>query len=288
MLDQSGGRPLREQSTATHTEIRVLLFGGSGVGKSMRNVQHDRMWLSHRLRQSGLQDLHGRQRVRLEPGHLQRWRHLRQHGRFVHLHLPTGTDTRRDGHSMHRSTEPCYLDYRHGICTKELEGHYLKSVCCCSIGKAWGHACDSCPKPGSSSFEELCPKGHGYVNRKDINECTTFSDMCDHGRCKNSIGSFNCRCNQGYALDEDGIKCNGEFELTFISYKVSENLIYSVLLVHLDIDECNIMRGVCGNGTCQNTNGSFTCDCEEGFESTMMMQICMGRFNQVLLWFVKW
>ena len=184
--------------------------------------------------------------------------------------------------------EPCYLDYRHGICTKELEGHYLKSVCCCSIGKAWGHACDSCPKPGSSSFEELCPKGHGYVNRKDINECTTFSDMCDHGRCKNSIGSFNCRCNQGYALDEDGIKCNGEFELTFISYKVSENLIYSVLLVHLDIDECNIMRGVCGNGTCQNTNGSFTCDCEEGFESTMMMQICMGRFNQVLLWFVKW
>jgi len=44
-----------------------------------------------------------------------------------------------------------------------------------------------------------------------------------------------------------------------------------------DIDECNIMRGVCGNGTCQNTNGSFTCDCEEGFESTMMMQVCMGE-----------
>ena len=47
---------------------------------------------------------------------------------------------------------------------------------------------------------------------------------------------------------------------------------------HSDIDECNIMRGVCGNGTCQNTNGSFTCDCEEGYESTMMMQICMGKF----------
>ena len=111
MLDQSGGRPLREQSTATHTEIRVLLFGGSGVGKSMRNVQHDRMWLSHRLRQSGRQDLHGRQRVRLEPGHLQRWRHLRQHGRFVHLHLPTGTNTRRDGHSMHRSTSGALLPW---------------------------------------------------------------------------------------------------------------------------------------------------------------------------------
>ena len=38
------------------------------------------------------------------------------------------------------------------------------------------------------------------------------------------------------------------------------------------------MRGVCGNGTCQNTAGSFVCDCDEGFESTMMMQICMGKF----------
>ncbi len=101
----------------------------------------------------------------------------------------------------------------------------------------------------------------GHLN--DINDCTTFYDMCENGRCKNSIGSFNCRCNQGYALDEDGIKCNGEFELTFISYKVNDNFVYSV---------------VCGNGTCQNTNGSFTCDCEEGFETTMMMQICMGTF----------
>lgn len=146
--------------------------------------------------------------------------------------------------------EPCYLDFRHGICIKEMDGHYLKSHCCCTVGKAWGHSCESCPKPSTPAFEELCPKGHGYTGRKDINECTTFPNMCENGRCKNSIGSFSCRCNQGYALDEDGMKC-------------------------IDIDECNIMRGVCGNGTCQNTNGSFVCDCEEGYESTMMMQVCM-------------
>lgn len=44
-----------------------------------------------------------------------------------------------------------------------------------------------------------------------------------------------------------------------------------------DIDECNIMHGVCGNGTCRNTPGNFLCDCKEGYESTMMMQVCMGK-----------
>jgi len=44
-----------------------------------------------------------------------------------------------------------------------------------------------------------------------------------------------------------------------------------------DIDECNIMHGVCGDGTCRNTPGNFICDCKEGYESTMMMQVCMGK-----------
>lgn len=45
----------------------------------------------------------------------------------------------------------------------------------------------------------------------------------------------------------------------------------------LDIDECNIMHGVCGNGTCKNAPGTFFCDCNEGFESAMMMQVCIGK-----------
>lgn len=48
-------------------------------------------------------------------------------------------------------------------------------------------------------------------------------------------------------------------------------------MIIADINECAIMRGVCGNGTCENIDGSFTCNCNEGFESTMMMQVCMGK-----------
>ena len=58
------------------------------------------------------------------------------------------------------------------------------------------------------------------------------------------------RCNQGYALDEHGITCS-------------------------NIDECSIMKGVCGNGTCVDIPGSFTCKCDPGFEVTPMMQVCM-------------
>ena len=47
---------------------------------------------------------------------------------------------------------------------------------------------------------------------------------------------------QGYALDEYGTNC-------------------------VNIDECSIMRGVCGNGTCVDTEGSFKCKCNKGFET---------------------
>jgi Calcium-binding EGF domain. len=49
------------------------------------------------------------------------------------------------------------------------------------------------------------------------------------------------------------------------------------IILITDIDECNIMHGVCGDGVCQNTPGNFICNCKEGYESTMMMQVCMGK-----------
>lgn len=33
--------------------------------------------------------------------------------------------------------------------------------------------------------------------------------------------------------------------------------------------------GVCGNGTCIDVPGSFTCDCDPGFAITPLMQVCM-------------
>ena len=136
-----------------------------------------------------------------------------------------------------------------GVCTDDIGGLYKKDKCCCTkFGEAWGSGCAQCPKPGTLAFDELCPKGYGFVDNVDVNECLAFPDMCQNGRCKNTLGEYDCRCNQGYALDQHGITCS-------------------------NIDECSIMKGVCGNGTCIDIPGSFTCQCDPGFEVTPMMQV---------------
>ncbi|KAK8752711.1 hypothetical protein OTU49_007075, partial [Cherax quadricarinatus] len=45
--------------------------------------------------------------------------------------------------------ETCFLEYRNGVCSKELEGLFQKSTCCCTVGKAWGESCEACPRPGA-------------------------------------------------------------------------------------------------------------------------------------------
>lgn len=49
-----------------------------------------------------------------------------------------------------------------------------------------------------------------------------------------------------------------------------------ILLISPDIDEC-IQNGVlCKNGRCVNTDGSFQCICNAGFELTTDGKNCVG------------
>ena len=36
----------------------------------------------------------------------------------------------------------------------------------------------------------------------------------------------------------------------------------------VDINECDLSSDVCRNGNCTNTDGSYYCTCNEGFEGT--------------------
>uniref|UniRef100_A0A4W3HSE0 Fibrillin-2 n=1 Tax=Callorhinchus milii TaxID=7868 RepID=A0A4W3HSE0_CALMI len=157
--------------------------------------------------------------------------------------------------------EQCYLRWDEDECTEPVTGRFRMDACCCSIGAAWGLDCDECPTHGTKEYELLCPRGPGFANRgdiltgrpfyKDVNECKVFSNICSNGRCRNTIGSFRCRCENGFALDMEERNCT-------------------------DIDECRISPDLCGNGTCVNKPGSFDCECFEGFESGfMMMKNCM-------------
>ncbi|XP_064901783.1 fibrillin-2 [Columba livia] len=157
--------------------------------------------------------------------------------------------------------EPCYLKWDEDECIQSVPGKFRMDACCCAVGAAWGSDCEECPKPGTKEYKALCPRGPGFSNRgdiltgrpfyKDINECKVFPGMCMNGKCRNTIGSFKCRCNNGFTLDMEERNCT-------------------------DIDECRISPDLCGSGTCVNTPGSFECECFDGYESGfMMMKNCM-------------
>ncbi|XP_043990687.1 fibrillin-1 isoform X2 [Gambusia affinis] len=158
-------------------------------------------------------------------------------------------------------TEHCYLTHDDERCGTPISGKHRVDACCCSVGVAWGPECDECPEQGTPEFNQLCPRGPGFSHRgdfingrpflKDINECRMINTLCSNGRCRNTIGSFRCRCDNGYALDSDERNCT-------------------------DIDECRISPDLCGQGRCVNTPGDFECECFEGYESGfMMMKNCM-------------
>ncbi|XP_061331610.1 fibrillin-2 [Pezoporus flaviventris] len=157
--------------------------------------------------------------------------------------------------------EQCYLKWDEDECLQSMTGKFRMDACCCAVGAAWGSGCEECPKPGTKQYEALCPRGPGFSNRgdiltgrpfyKDINECKMFPGMCMNGKCRNTIGSFKCRCNSGFTVDMEERNCT-------------------------DIDECRISPDLCGSGTCVNTPGSFECECFDGYESGfMMMKNCM-------------
>lgn len=43
----------------------------------------------------------------------------------------------------------------------------------------------------------------------DIDECATGDNPCEE--CINTIGSYECRCRDGFYLDEDGVTCSRKY-----------------------------------------------------------------------------
>ena len=95
----------------------------------------------------------------------------------------------------------------------------------------------------------------------DINECNLGYHNCDdNATCSDTIGSFTCVCDLGYS--GDGVTCKSELLLSLIFH--STYICYYTLYV--DIDECSEELDNCDvNAVCRDTNGSFTCTCNEGF-----------------------
>ena len=47
----------------------------------------------------------------------------------------------------------------------------------------------------------------------------------------------------------------------------------------LDIDECTQFPGLCKNGICRNTLGSFACECSAGLTLDAAERSCLGKLS---------
>ena len=69
-----------------------------------------------------------------------------------------------------------------------------------------------------------------FVFTSDIDECVKKTDNCSQN-CNNTIGSYQCYCNDGYTLDSDDLHtCNGT------------DVVY---VAEPELHTCNIVMCVC-------------------------------------------
>lgn len=74
-----------------------------------------------------------------------------------------------------------------------------------------------------TSDNNIQKSGFAAIFNTDIDECAINNGGCQH-ECTNTIGSYLCSCNNGYALDENGHDCNGggcKYEITVPQGEIS-------------------------------------------------------------------
>uniref|UniRef100_A0A8C0SBS6 Latent transforming growth factor beta binding protein 2 n=1 Tax=Canis lupus familiaris TaxID=9615 RepID=A0A8C0SBS6_CANLF len=192
---------------------------------------------------------------------------------------PTGVCTNTAGSFSCRDCEEGYRPSPLGhTCEDVDECEDLQSSC-------QGGEC----KNTAGSYQCLCPPGFQLANGtvcEDVDECAV-TDQCLGGHCVNTEGSFNCLCETGFqpspesgeCVDIDECKDYGDPVCGAWRCENSPGSYRCVLGCQpgfhmaptgdcIDIDEC-ANDTMCGShGFCDNTDGSFRCLCDQGFETS--------------------
>ena len=134
--------------------------------------------------------------------------------------------------------------------------------------------------------------GNSFLST-DVIECSDGNHVCHvNSNCNNTNGSHICTCKEGYTGDVKVNKSSLHYlkqaalNISYRSWKLAHVLetcfhaplsyfyliTFYTLLMFLDIDECSNGSHDCDvNANCTNTNGSYSCTCEEGYTGKGVM-----------------
>ena len=97
--------------------------------------------------------------------------------------------------------ETCFLSLEgNGTeCGQPMSRPQTFTVCCCSMGAAWGNDCQACPVAGTPEYKAACGSGTPGMMvdpitgaQFEIDECTMLAGVCgNQGTCINTVN----RCN---------------------------------------------------------------------------------------------
>ncbi|CAK8671672.1 unnamed protein product [Clavelina lepadiformis] len=157
-------------------------------------------------------------------------------------------------------------------------GILISNQCSCSSG--WlGKCCKLGEKP--SCLNKILNKHLICYNLIDVDECLSGLHNCDdNAKCTNTIGTFQCSCNNGFT--GNGRICSNVNECEMDVHNCHQAAIctdaegsFSCQCLDgfigngrdcNDVNECNTKLHDCDeNATCINTIGSFKCSCNNGF-----------------------
>ncbi|PVD35905.1 hypothetical protein C0Q70_02874 [Pomacea canaliculata] len=167
-------------------------------------------------------------------------------------------------------------------CTNNTYGQNCSHQCQCNLDNfvSCDHVSGNC----------TCNiKWEGPTCETDIDECTTNTYNCSdpHETCNNTVGGYDCICVDGYQKDSSGIckPCaSGNFGTNCSSdcTCAAENTVncsnvdgtctcksgWNGANCDQDIDECGQSPppSCVANSTCSNTDGSYMCVCNPGFQ----------------------
>lgn len=71
------------------------------------------------------------------------------------------------------------------------------------------------------------------------------------------------------------------------SFDFHEKMLKIFLCFLLDINECLKFPGICGNGYCINTHGSYRCRCNRGYKTDITNTKCIGKSPKILYLRIK-